>query len=272
MRADFQTASRMKTNSVRGAPRDPTDTEMNACAKLRRMTSPVAYEVRDQVAVIRMDDGKANALSPVMLEALSAALTRASEEAKVVVLLGRPGRFSAGFDLKVMMSSPEAASALVRIGADLYLRLLLHPQPVVMGVTGHALAGGVLLAACGDVRIGVEGDFKLGLTEIGLGMPVPIFAHELARSWISPTRLLEATLLGNTYAPEAAREIGWLDRVVEAADHEVAVIAEANRLAAIAGGHYALTKKTLRIEMVNLMRRTLEENLAEFAAGVKKAG
>ena len=218
-----------------------------------------------------MDDGKANALAPAMLQALDAALTRASEEAKVVALFGRTGRFCAGFDLKVMMSSPEAASALVRIGAELYLRLLLHPQPVVMGVTGHALAGGVLLAACGDVRIGTEGDFKLGLTEIGLGMPVPIFAHELARSWISPTRLLEATLLGTTYAPQAAREVGWLDRVVDASDHEAIVLAEAKRLLAIAGGHYALTKKTMRIEMVKLMQRTLEENLAEFAAGVKKA-
>src|SRR5690606_35275794 len=112
---------------------------------------------------------------------MGAALDRAEREAKAVVVLGRPGRFSAGFDLKVMMSSPDAARALVLEGGALLLRVLELPLPVVTASTGHAIAGGLLLLATGDVRLGAGGDFKLGLNEVANGMPVPIFAHELAR-------------------------------------------------------------------------------------------
>ena len=229
-------------------------------------TSLVTVDVKDSIAVLRMDDGKANALSPAMLDALHAALDRAEKEAKVVVLFGRPGRFCAGFDLKVMMSSPGAAQELVTVGTDLYLRLFLHPQPVVAAVTGHALAGGVLLAACGDVRVGVSGDFKLGLNEIQIGMPVPILAHELARARVDSRRLTEATLLATVYAPEAAREVGWLDRVVSPEALEVEALAEGKRLVGLSGPHFALTKKTLRGETAAYIRRTLDENLRAFAS------
>lgn len=233
------------------------------------MTSLLSYELKDTVAVLRMDDGKANALSPAMLEALTAALARAKTEAKAVALLGRPGRFSAGFDLKVMMSSAEAAVTLVKSGGELFLSLLDHPQPVVIGVTGHALAGGVLLAACGDVRIGTAGDFKLGLNEIAIGMPVPILAHELARMRLDPRHLTAATLLATTYDPAGALTVGWLDRVSPPETLEADVLAEASRLAAFSGPHFALTKHTLRRETIAYIRRTVDENLQAFAANAK---
>lgn len=231
------------------------------------MTNLLDYKLQGQVAVLRMDDGKANALSPALISAIGAALDQAGREARAVVFLGRPGRFSAGFDLKIMTSSPEAAAGLVRAGGELFLRLLLHPQPVVMGVTGHALAGGILLAACGDVRIGARGDFKLGLNEITIGLPVPILAHELARLRLDPRRLEEATLRATTYAPEEAQGIGWLDRLSAPESLEGDVLAEAERLLPLAGPHYALTKQTLRRETVSYIRATLDENLRAFAGG-----
>lgn len=238
------------------------------CDRASRMTL-LSYELENSVAVIRMDDGKANALSPAMIEALGAALERAKTEAKAVALFGRPGRFSAGFDLKVMMSSAEAAVQLVKSGGELFLRLLDHPQPVVIGVTGHALAGGILLAACGDVRIGTEGDFKLGLNEIAIGMPVPILAHELARMRLDPRHLDAATLLATTYDPEGARNVGWLDRLSPPERHEADVKAEAARLSAFSGAHFALTKHTLRRETIGYIQRTVDENLRAFAASAK---
>lgn len=231
-----------------------------------RMTSPVSFELFGDVAVLRIDDGKANALSPAVLEGLAAGLDRATKEAKAVALFGRPGRFSAGFDLKVMMSSPEAAKELVGKGGELFMRLFMHPQPVVIGVTGHALAGGVLLAACGDVRIGTRGDFKLGLNEIQIGLPVPILAHELARARLDAKRLTEATLLATIYGPEDAVTVGWLDRLSAPESLEADVLGEATRLSAFSGPHFALTKKTLRREMVGYVERTSEENLRLFAS------
>jgi enoyl-CoA hydratase len=231
------------------------------------MTNLLDYQMQGQIAVLRMDDGKANALSPALISAIGAALDQAGREARAVVFLGRPGRFSAGFDLKIMTASPEAAAGLVRTGGELFLRLLLHPQPVVMGVTGHALAGGILLAACGDVRIGARGDFKLGLNEITIGLPVPILAHELARLRLDPRRLEEATLRATTYAPEEAQGVGWLDRLSAPESLEGDALAEAERLLPLAGPHYALTKQTLRRETVSYIRATLDENLRAFAGG-----
>ena len=76
------------------------------------------YELDRGIAVLRMDDGKANALSDGMIEAVSKAIDRAESEARAIVLTGRPERFCAGFDLRVMMSGPDAAKSLLRRGAD----------------------------------------------------------------------------------------------------------------------------------------------------------
>src|SRR5512146_236246 len=127
-----------------------------------------------QIAVVEMDDGKANALSAEMIDALLAALTRAEGEAKAMVLAGRPERFCAGFDLRVMMSGPEQATALLKRGSELLLRLYDAKIPLVIACTGHALAGGALVVLTGDLRIGAQGPFKIGLNEVSIGMPVPV--------------------------------------------------------------------------------------------------
>ena len=126
------------------------------------MSEPlVRYTQEDKVAVIAMDDGKANALSVQMIDELLAALERAEREAGAVLLTGRPEKFCAGFDLKVMMSGPANAIALLSRGAELLLRLFELPLPVVMAVTGHAMAGGILVVCTGDrafaVMLGVIG-------------------------------------------------------------------------------------------------------------------
>src|SRR4051812_25286298 len=151
-----------------------------------------------------MDDGKANALSDDMITSLLDALVRAEKEADAIVLLGRPDRFCAGFDLKIMMSGPENAKALLRRGSDLLLKLYGVPIPLVIGCTGHALAGGALVLLTGDARIGASGAFRIGLNEVSIGMPVPVMAMELARDRIPNTELARATLFAQIYGPEEA--------------------------------------------------------------------
>ena len=125
--------------------------------------SPVTYTLTNGVALIQMDDGKANALSYEMLTALNEALDRADAEAQSVVLAGRPGRFCAGFDLKTMTASPNSVVELLTAGSHLMMRLYGFPLPVIIACSGHAIAGGALLTDCGDIRIGIEGDFRLGM-------------------------------------------------------------------------------------------------------------
>ena len=122
----------------------------------------VSYELDGSVAVIRIDDGKANAISHDLVDELHAALDRAEAEARAVVLVGREGRFSAGFHLPTMTAGTEEMQGLVTAGAELLLRLYLLPRPLVVACTGHALAAGALLLLAADVRIGAAGEFKIG--------------------------------------------------------------------------------------------------------------
>jgi enoyl-CoA hydratase len=212
--------------------------------------APVTTTIEDGVAVIRFDDGKVNALSHAAIEALEAAVEQAQAEAQAICLVGRPGRFSAGFDLSVMSAGLDAATELVAAGGRLMLRLYLHPQPVVAAVTGHALAAGVLLAASCDVRIGADVPAKIGLNETAIGLSLPVFAVELARDRLTPTELLRATVTAQIYDAPGAAAAGWLDRVVAADDCEAQAIAEARRLAAYSAEAYARTKKLLREPVV----------------------
>ncbi len=178
------------------------------------MTAPLTYTLEDSLAVVRMDDGKANALSVEMIDALLAALARAEGEAKALVLAGRPERFCAGFDLRVMMSGPEQATALLKRGSELLLKLYDAAVPLVIACTGHALAGGALVVLTGDLRLGAAGAFKIGLNEVSIGLPVPVLAMELARDRLTKSELHRATLLATIYTPDDAKRAGYLDDVV----------------------------------------------------------
>ncbi|MBK9035532.1 MAG: crotonase/enoyl-CoA hydratase family protein [Myxococcales bacterium] len=219
------------------------------------MSEPlVRYTQEDKVAVVAMDDGKANALSIQMIDELLAALERAEREAGAVVLTGRADKFCAGFDLRVMMSGPEQAIALLTRGAELLLRLFEYPLPVVMAVSGHALAGGVLVVCTGDVRIGADGPYKLGLNEVAIGLPVPLLAMELARARLLPTELTRATLLAQIYNPTEAKAAGYLDQVVAVDALAPTALAEAKRLAALPRAAYSGTKQRLRADVAKFIR------------------
>jgi enoyl-CoA hydratase len=221
----------------------------------------VNYEARDRVALLTMDDGKANALSYPMMKALDEALDRAEKVASAVVLTGRAGRFSAGFDLKEMMAGVDQARALVSRGAEVLLRLYGLPMPLVIACSGHALAGGALMVATGDVRVAVKGPFKIGLNEVQLGMPVPILAMELARDRLAPSHLTAATLFAQVSDPEHALSVGWVDQVVEADALLPTAIEHANRLGQLPRDAYAKTKQSLRERMIGYVRSNLEMDM-----------
>jgi enoyl-CoA hydratase len=223
---------------------------------------PVQVTIDDGVAVLQLDDGKANAISHDVIELLHTALDRSLEEAEAVAIIGRPGRFSAGFDLSVMTAGDQPMQDLVLAGAELLLRIYGHPQPVVAGCTGHALAGGAILLMASDTRIGAEGDFRIGLNEVGIGMALPVFAIELARDRIAAAELTAATAQAKEYDPAGAVVAGYLDRIVAADDVTDAAVAEARRLGAMRRGAIAQTKKRLRSATLQRIRATLDEDVA----------
>jgi len=232
----------------------------------------ITYELDGSVAVLRIDDGKANVVSHELIEELTAQLERAQKDASAVLLVGRPGRFSAGFDLAPMQAGPDSARALVSAGCELLMRIFLHPQPVVAACTGHALAAGALLLLTADRRVGAAGDFKIGLNEVAIGLRLPIFAVELARERLSKRHFTTATTLGRIYGPQEACDAGYLDVVVEPESVVATALAEAQALAALPAKAHAQTKRTVRGAIVEHVRATLAQDMSGFSPpDVRKA-
>ena len=229
------------------------------------MTSKTSYEVTDGVAVLRLDDGKANAVGYDTLAAIDAALDDAEQGAGALVITGREGRFSAGFDLAVVGQDPQAARALVAAGARTAMRIYGAQIPVVAACNGHALAFGAIMLLSSDVRIGADVEAKIGLIEVSIGMPLPILGMELARDRLSPRHFTAATTLATAYSPRGAAEAGYLDEVVSADELHDAAMRQATALAArVRRTAFGLTRRTARQKTIDHILSTLEEDLENF--------
>lgn len=178
------------------------------------MSEIAKFTEESNYSLIQLDDGKVNALSFAMLEQVNVALDRAHAAGKVLIIAGRPGKFSAGFDLSVMNQGGDDMIRLLSGGAVLARRVLEFPTPVVLAVSGHALAMGGLLLLSADYRIGISGNFKIGLNEVSIGMTMPYFGVELARARLNPGHFDKAVGLGQLYDADSAVEAGYLDEAV----------------------------------------------------------
>jgi enoyl-CoA hydratase len=215
-------------------------------------------EITNDIALIRMDDGKANAINFEMIAALNVALDTAEAEAKAIVLAGREGRFSGGFDLNAFASlGADGVYKLLDAGAELLLRLYGGPLPVVAACTGHAIAMGVFILHACDTRVGTSGEYKIGANEAITGMQLPIFAMELARDRLSPTHLTRAMIQGFIYNPQSALEAGYFDMLVELDQVETKAIAVAGQLAQLPGKAYAWNKRAIRKGTLDRIRASI---------------
>ena len=211
------------------------------------------YQTKGEVAVIHIDDGKANAISHAFIDQLTRALERARNEASAVALFGRPGRFSAGFDLSVVNAGGGAAQTLAAAGGAMLKGIYSHPLPVVVGCTGHAIAAGALILLAADSRIGAAGEFKIGLNETSIGAVLPPFALALADDRLSKRHQTAAIIQAELYDPIGAVDAGFLDLVVEPSALMEDTLAEATRLAALPNAAYAGNKIAIRTPFIERM-------------------
>lgn len=229
------------------------------------MSELVSIAEHDSHLLLTMDDGKANALGFAMFDALNQGLDAADAAGKVVVIAGRPGKFSAGFDLNVMGGGGEDMLRLLRTGADLSHRLMDFATPVVLAVTGHALAMGALMCLSADYRIGTRGSYKLGLNEAAIGMTLPWFGIELARARLAPAHFSQAVGLAWIYDAEAAVTAGFLDQAVE----EEALLPTAEAVAQAASGlnftAHRNSKRRIREEFFSRYQQALEKDFDQGA-------
>ena len=224
----------------------------------------VRYENSGGISSITLDDGKANVLSPRMFRAVNEALDRAEADKNVVLLSGRSGIFSGGFDLGVFRQAPEIQLEMLAAGARLTQRLRSFPAPIVTACTGHAIAMGVFTMLSTDFRIGAEGDFKIWVNEVHIGMTVPRFAIETCRARLAPAYFHRAVVMGELHTPWQALETGFLDDLVP----ESAVLKTARKkaleLAALSRGDYVATKRRADAAALKVLRAAIEQDIEDW--------
>ncbi|GAA3204135.1 crotonase/enoyl-CoA hydratase family protein [Nonomuraea helvata] len=225
----------------------------------------VSYRLKDSVATIAMDDGKANAISIQMLTELGAALDRAVADSAVVLLEGREGRFSAGFDLTTLAAGGDGAKALVRGGWELAARLLSFPTPVVIACTGHAMAMGAFLLLSGDYRVGAAGPYRLATNEVAIGITMPYVGIEILRHRLTPACFSRAVTLAETFSPGDAVAAGFLDRVVEPERVREVARETAGSLTALNMRAHAASKLRARRRMLEAVRAGIDEEFGPEA-------
>lgn len=205
--------------------------------------SPVTFELHGDVGVVTMNDGKANAMNPTMIEAVNAALDEAEAKSKAVILAGREKVLCGGFDLNIIRGDDrELARKMTLGGAKLMMRLYGFPRPLVITTGGHCVALGGFMLLTGDYRIGVSGDFRIGLNEVAIAMTLPPFGLMLAKERLETRHLQNATTNATLYSPDQAVAVGFLDETVAAGQLADRSLARAGELAKLDNAAFVRTK------------------------------
>lgn len=212
------------------------------------------------IAKISLDNGKANAVSFDLAQEFMANLDRAKTEGKGVLITGHVGIFSAGFDLKVMATGPEAAQKMISAGMLLLEKIYSHPQPVVAACEGHAIGMGVFLLLACDYRIGALGEYVLKLPETAIDMPFNSTLRILAKTHIDPMYHIRAIVQSQGYSALQAANIGMLDEAVAAGQVQETAIAKLTELCELPSMRYAENKLFMRAEEIQAIYESLHED------------
>ena len=209
----------------------------------------VTYSLKDRIAQITMDDGKANSMNWKYFEEMGKALDQAENDgAKVLVITGRPGFFSGGLDLKQLsMLAANEFEGFVTTFARTMLRVFSFPIPTIAVSTGHAVAGGAMLTFACDRRFAIDGPYRIQMNETAIGITLPHWMFLIAKSAIPSRWLNQALLHAKAYNPKEAQECGILDGIAQDADSLAAQVKSASEaLSSLNLPAYAASKKNLR--------------------------
>jgi len=225
----------------------------------------VQYDLQDNVATIRIDDGKRNALSPQVLREICAALDRAESDHAIVIITGRESVFSAGFDLHVMKRGGINALRMLRAGYALTARVMAYPYPVVVACNGHALAMGVFLMLSADYVIGSRGDFKIAANEVAIGMTMPRVAAATLRNRLNPAAFQRAVTLSEYFDVESALSDGFFDELVEPVDLMPRAEACAEKFKELDPLAHTASKRRIRASLIRKIRLSIPLDLLDAA-------
>lgn len=219
-----------------------------------------------RVREISLDRPPANALNPELATLLIEKLAKAGAQAEAVVISGRPGLFSAGLDVPALMHANRADMLQFwRIFLQLLRTIAEMPVPTAFALTGHAPAGGLVMALFGDYRIMSGGNFQTGLNEVQVGLVVsPVIHHALVRL-IGPHPAERILVPGALLSPDQALDIGLIDEIE--ADPEATVaraIAWCENLLALPRHAMLLTREMARQDLIRSFGDSAESDAEAF--------
>jgi enoyl-CoA hydratase len=209
----------------------------------------------DGITVMTIDRPPANALDLELLNELSGALERvAGDPPAALVLCGRPGCFSAGVDLKAVPAYEPADQRRMVHGINhMAISAYSLPCPVVAAITGHAIAGGMVLALCADHRV-ASTTGRYGLTEVTVGVPYPQAAIAVVRAELAPHAARTLALGGRLTDGQECVRLGVFDEALAAERVPERALEIAAELATLSRDVYATTKLGLRGSVTAAMR------------------
>jgi enoyl-CoA hydratase len=210
--------------------------------------SLVQRDRRNGITVLTLDRPRANAFHPELVADLRRELADA-REARAVVLASSQKLFSGGWDLPTIVEFDRPRmEEFVSAYTDLIRYVFSHPAPVVAALNGHAIAGGLILAAAADERIAAEGKATFGLSEVNLGVPVPNALYEIFRYQLGDRAAERLAMTGENVSVERAVEIGLVDEVVPAEQLLARSVERAGELAGASGPGRAAMKRYSRAD------------------------
>jgi len=222
----------------------------------------VSLEHHGRVALVRLQHGVTNALSPKLIHGLEAVFRRVKEDDAVngLVLTGSNEKFfSIGFDIPELFEmNKDDFRGFYRLFNQTCLELFTLPKPTVAAITGHAIAGGCILALCCDYRYIAKGQKLMGLNEVRLGLPVPYLPDRLLHFLVGFRRAREIMDSGDFYPADKALEIGIADKMLPVADVVKAAVEHADTLGSLPKAGYGMIKQN-RVEVVVEAVKTRED-------------
>lgn len=222
------------------------------------MSELIHYSCNQGIATLALNNGKVNAISPDMIAAFNNCLDQAEQDRAIVIITGQPGILSGGYDLKVMTSSLDNAFSLVALGSTLTRRMLAHPYPIIVACPGHAIAKGAFLLLAADYRIGAEGEFKIGLNEVLIGMTMHHAGIALAKDRLTKPAFQRSVINGELFSPADALNAGFLDRVVPAEHLLETALTVASQMKNINMKAHSKTKLKVRKDLLQALDVAIE--------------
>ena len=231
-------------------------------------------EEYDGVVVTKMSSNKLNLMNEAFFNDLNNAFDEIEENYpnKPVILTSMGNVFSAGLDLNHCYSvfrdgNKNEIREWFENFRDSILRVFLFDRPIVAAINGHAIAGGLILAMCCDIRIAVSTNSKFGLNEVTVGFPLPNVFAEIIKYVIGSRRAEEAIFRGVLYDSEEALKLGIFHDITDEKHLFDKAMSHATQISEDSMYAYMIAKKSLReevIQKINTISENFDKNIPDM--------